>query len=152
MRRLSVATLLAMTVLLAGCGSDQGALDWLSLTLSVSDASPALGESTTLQLAATNNALIPQVVTFTSSQRYDFTVRDGEGQAVWQWSYGRQFLQALSRETMDRGETWTFTETWDLRDNGGNALPPGNYTAEGELVCPGGAWSEPVELAIEPAE
>jgi hypothetical protein len=152
MRRARVATLAIVTAVLAGCGSDQGALDWLSVTLSVSDASPALGESTTLQLSATNNALIPQVLTFTSSQRYDFTVRDADGQVLWQWSCGRQFLQALSRETMDRGETWTFTATWDLRDNAGNALPPGNYTAEGELVCLGEACSEPVELAIEPAE
>ena len=42
-------------------------------------------------------------------------------------------------------------DTWDLGDNEGTALAPGNYTAQGELVCTTPAQTEAVAVTMEPA-
>jgi len=143
---------LAAVLMLGGCGSShRAATEWLILTLTVSDASPQVGETVTLRLTVANTTNAPQSVIFTSGQRYDFTVRDADGELVWQWSYGIGFVQAMSRETLQPGESWEFAQTWDLGDNEGTALAPGNYTAQGELVCTTPAQTEAVAVTMEPA-
>jgi len=152
MRRIAAVILMVAALVVGGCGgSEQETASWLGLVVSVSNLSPRVGQSTTLRLRATNRSHIPQSLTFTSSQRYDFIVRDVGGEVVWNWASGQQFSQALSREIMQPGETWTFTKTWDLRDNNEEALAAAQYTAQGELACLGTPQTQPVVLIIGPA-
>lgn len=152
MLRAGATILLMAAVALVGCGgSDDEALEWLSLVLSVSNATPHVGENTTLRLTATNTGDIPYALTFPTSQRYDFIARDANGDVVWTWSHDRAFAQVATRETIYPGETWTYTETWDLHDNDGDALPPAGYTVEGELASIGEPQSNSVSLTVEPA-
>ena len=150
--RIAAGTLVIIAVLLTGCGgSDDEALEWLSLVLSVSNAIPHVGENTSLQLTATNTGDIPYALTFPTSQRYDFIARDANGEVVWTWSHDRAFAQVTSRETIHPGETWTYTETWDLHGNDGDALAAAQNTVAGELASIGERQSNTVSLTIEPA-
>ena len=150
MRRAAVCTLGLAALLVAGCGSDCQEPGWLNLVVSVSDPCPSIGETTTLTLTATNTGEIPYVLTFTTSQRHDFVVRAVSGREVWRWSHHREFLQVVSREQIGPGETWTFTQTWDLRDNEGEFLPAGDYMLTGELASLGRPQSNTVAVAIGP--
>jgi len=152
MLRAATTTVIIAAIALGGCGgSHYPATEWLTLTLSVSNTSPQVGETVTLRLTVANTTYAPQSVIFGSGQRYDFTVRDADGEIVWQWSHGMGFVQAMSRETLQPGESWTFTESWDLHDNDGEALEAGNYTAQGELVCTRPAGTEAVAVTVRPA-
>ncbi len=152
MLRVTASTVVMVAVMLGGCGSShRAATEWLTLTLHVSNTSPQVGESVTLRLTVANTTNAPQSVIFATGQRYDFKVRDADGEIVWRWSHGIGFVQAMSRETLKPGESWEFTATWDLRDNEGTAVAPGNYTAQGDLVCTTPAGTEALTVTIGPA-
>ena len=82
------------------------------------------GDSVRMLLHVTNTGEDPLEFTFPSSQRYDFVVRDEAGEAVWRWSDGMAFTQAISRATLSPGETWEFDVVWE----------PGNRTGWYEVV------------------
>jgi hypothetical protein len=60
---------------------------------------------------------------FTSSQRYDFSVKTKEGQEVYLFSSTATFLQALGEVKIKQGETLTYVI--DLKDL---SLQKGEYT------------------------
>lgn len=93
------------------------------------------GDTVHLALQVTNVTTAPLVMRFNTGQTYDFAVlRDGR--ALWQWSRGMQFMQALRDETLAPGETRTFTERWVP-----GTRPAGDLTARGWITSP----SHPVE-------
>lgn len=54
----------------------------------------------------------PVTLEFPSGQRYDFTVHDRSGEALWTWSAARSFMQALGEETLAAGEARVYEASW----------------------------------------
>jgi hypothetical protein len=68
---------------------------------------------------------------FSSGKQYDFEVHDSNNQLVWNWSYGRSFIQSFTTITLSPKEQIKFTPIWDLKDNGGSQVPLGTYQVTG---------------------
>ncbi len=86
-----------------------------------------------IQLAISVAVRDPLTLYYRTSQRYDLAVVDSQGQEVWRWSRDRAFAQVTEEVPLGAGETLSFAETWDQRDNDGQQVPLGNYqiVAEG---------------------
>jgi hypothetical protein len=82
----------------------------------------------------------PITFTFYTSQRYDFLVNNGE---IWLWSYGRIFNPVIWDLTLQPGESTEAIETWNIRDNQGNPVPPGNYTCTGTYT-----YTDPMPVQV----
>jgi len=67
----------------------------------------------------------PEEVTFRSGLSADFAVVDGDDE-IWRASDGQMFTQALRTETVDAGDSETFSESWDDPE-------PGEYTVVATL-------------------
>ncbi len=72
----------------------------------------ASGETVRLTYQFTNTSTDSLDLTFTSGQRYDFTIR---GAAVYfRWSKGRFFTDVMGYENVGPGETLSFSSTWKI--------------------------------------
>lgn len=80
-------------------------------------------------LHVTNTGEEPMELMFRTSQRYDFIVETPSGEAVWRWSDDMAFLQALSQDTLEPGESWDMDATWDPGDRTGDYVATGVLTA-----------------------
>jgi len=67
---------------------------------------------------------------FNSSQRYDFIIKDEEGNEVWRWSNGRMFAMMLGEEILGPSNS-EVTYTAEYR----NKLSPGYYKITGIFVA-----------------
>lgn len=74
----------------------------------------------------------PMTLYYPTSQRFDLTVRNSEGEEVWRWSEGRSFTEAEEEATLEANETLSFTALWDQRDNNDRQVPPGDYEVVSE--------------------
>ena len=80
-----------------------------------------------------NNSNRRVVVPFPTEQQFDVEIlRDGE--LIWNWARGRRFTRGESALTVERQEDVEFEVRWDLRDNSGRAVRPGEYTVRGSLT------------------
>ncbi|MCR4317675.1 MAG: BsuPI-related putative proteinase inhibitor [Planctomycetes bacterium] len=92
--------------------------------------------SVKLRLTATNGTGKIQTVTYPSSQTYEFTASDANGNELYRWSTaaGIFFTQAFVTTSVNPGQTLNPTVNWSLTDNSGNALPAGTYTVTGTIT------------------
>lgn len=67
-------------------------------------------------------------ITYGSGQKYDFWIHNEKDEEVYRWSFGKSFTQALIERELLNSEVIEFNEAWDLHDNEGNPVPPGQYT------------------------
>lgn len=79
------------------------------------------------RLTLRNHRLDPFTLEFTSSQRFDFEIRDERGALLWRWSDGKAFLTVMGTEEIAHGER-NYTVSVPLADKGGAPLPAGRYT------------------------
>lgn len=70
-----------------------------------------------------------------SSQRYDFSVYDSQGNEVYRWSNNMCFLTVITETIHKKGETISFSETWDYSDNKGIRVPPGEYSIVVRIIA-----------------
>ena len=91
----------------------------------------------TFMLELTNRTGKAVELRFPSAKTHDFTVIDGAGKPVWQWSRDRMFTQVMSTETLPKNGQLMFAEEW--RD-----AKPGAYT----LVATTTSATHPVEERI----
>lgn len=84
-------------------------------------------EGKPIQLAITVAVRDAMTLYYPTSQRYDLTAIDPEGEEVWRWSRDRTFLQVTQAEELKANETLSFMEIWDQLDNDGQQVPPGEY-------------------------
>jgi hypothetical protein len=70
------------------------------------------------------------IFTFTSTQRYDFFIRQ-EGREIWRWSAERFFALVMGEERIQPGKSLVYTETYRAKDK----LTPGIYSITGMLTC-----------------
>ena len=109
------------------------------------------GEPVTFSLTITNRTADTQKIVFPDSQTYDFELRDGAGQQVWNWAHGQNFLTKLTPVDFAPLETKTFSHTWDQTGNDGHQVPGGDYDALGFLPADvDGVRSAPVAVKILP--
>jgi len=94
------------------------------------------------QLRLVSRGSEPILLRFNSGQRYEFTLYDQAGQAVWRWSDGRFFTYGVGEESLLQ-KTWP--EMLEIP-----APRPGSYVLEGKLTnSPGGAYATSVTIRID---
>lgn len=124
----------------AGC-DDGGGSPTFRVTLALKDASgqPAdafpSGQTVTFELTVTNLTNLPQTISFTTGQHYDFLVLNHrKNTIVWQWSMsGVGFTQGFTTLDFQPNEVKAFSVSWDQTDNGANPVSPGAYDAQGYI-------------------
>lgn len=93
------------------------------------------GKTAALALTVATKQKKPQTMDFASSKRYDFLLfpENEPNNAIWQWSQGRMFSQALTKLTLRPGESITFVVTTDFKLPSGDYPKPGRYLLQGVL-------------------
>lgn len=64
----------------------------------------------TMNLSIINNSAAPVTLDYTSGQRYDFALLDAGKADLYRWSADKQFIQALSSETLAPGQSLNYSE------------------------------------------
>jgi hypothetical protein len=64
---------------------------------------------------------------------FDFFVTRPDGSLVWQRLNRRTVELTAHPRPLSPGEEITFRDTWPLRDNAGDPVGPGSYSARGVL-------------------
>lgn len=81
-----------------------------------------VGTTITVKYTITNLTDKPLVLTFPSSQQYDWTITDAEGNLVYQWMANKRFAAGVTQLTIPVGTSDDFESSWlippDLKPNG----------------------------------
>lgn len=80
------------------------------------------------------NTSTPIKLSSLSSQIYDLTISDENGQIVYQWSADKIFVQVVQTHTFGPGEVHYVVVTPPLTDQQGRGLPAGKYVAKAWLT------------------
>ncbi len=116
----------------------------LTVALATDKPRYAPGEPIVLTLTARNGGAQPVTLSFSSGQRYDFTVEDAAGRTAWRWSADRGFIQMLGDETVAAGGELIYRERFEDR------LPPGTYRVTGLLTTMDGARKAAATVLVGP--
>ncbi len=102
-----------------------------ALTIQVSTDKEAYesGEPVTMSLTVAASESV--TLHYRTSQRFEFTVADADGEPLWLWSADRAFLQVLGQEVVEPGLDLAYEAGWRQTDSEGNPVPPGVYTVTG---------------------
>jgi hypothetical protein len=109
-----------------------GSRDSLGVTISLNAGSYAIREHIVMTVTAVNTTERALRLTFPTAQRYDFIVRK-DRKPIWRWSDDRMFAQALSRHTIEPGDSIVYEFEWDQANVDGTELNLGRYTVGGIL-------------------
>lgn len=90
-------------------------------------------EQATFTFTFKNNSDQPMLIEFPTSQFYDYTVYNAQGEQVYHFSKGQFFLQAIQHKSLNGGEQVQWKSTWNYKTNEGNRVPPGTYTVKAIL-------------------
>jgi hypothetical protein len=99
------------------------------LELSHETASPT--NPVVMRLKVCNDGGNNVTLSFSTSQRYDFEIKNSAGELFWRWSDGRVFEQATGNETFVPGCKLLAEETWNGSDPNGRPVGAGSYEATG---------------------
>jgi hypothetical protein len=81
-----------------------------------------VGTTITVKYTVTNLTDKPLVLTFPTTQQYDWTVTDAEGNLVYRWMANKRFAQVVTQLTIPVGTSDGFESSWviprDLKPNG----------------------------------
>ncbi|MGQ9525024.1 MAG: BsuPI-related putative proteinase inhibitor [Armatimonadota bacterium] len=92
------------------------------------------GEQITVKFTLRNLGTGTCTWTFPSSQVYEVRILNFDEKEVWRWSYDKMFLTVVTTLTLGPGESRSWTEVWDQKDNSGAQVPDGYYRAVVELA------------------
>ncbi len=87
------------------------------------------GQPIQLALVIENRGADPVTLQFFTAQRYDFEIRDSDGEVVWRWSDTMGFSQVLGTEVLQPGES----RLYEAEFSGG--LPVGTYEVFGTVIA-----------------
>ena len=73
-----------------------------------------VGTKITVKYTITNLSDKPLVLDFPTSQQFDWTVTDAEGNLIYRWSKDRAFAQVLTHLTIPVGASDGFESSWDI--------------------------------------
>jgi hypothetical protein len=119
-------------------------MDGLCCYVVTDHSSYALTQSPRVHLFVRNDGDAPVVMSFPTSQLYDFILRDAEGKAIWRWSRDMVFAQVLTDRTFAPHEERDFAETIPLAALEG--ITPGVYYVSAELPKVARSFQEPIEV------
>lgn len=88
------------------------------------------GEPVRISLVKFNLSPQPLTLTYTTSQRYDFSVLAPFGE-VWRWSFDRLFIPVVQEVIVQPGQALSYSEVWPQVDNRGLRVPAGFYRIVG---------------------
>jgi|GEM_PF-1815699 len=92
-----------------------------------------LGDSVHMCYSVTNYKSSPILLTFPSTQEFDFyVVRDTTG--VWLWSWGKLFFYIVILVDLDPEESFEAVYSWNMTNNYGNQIIYGDYEVTGFLA------------------
>jgi hypothetical protein len=93
-----------------------------------------LGEPVNVNIAITNNGPNTTLL-FPTSQLADFNITNEAGQHIYQWSHDKVFSQEITEISINQSETIELlNDAWNLVDDDGNPITPGNYYIVGWMV------------------
>jgi len=130
-------------------------------TLRIDPASATPGTPRLLRLTLRNEGSGPVVLTFPTSQRYDFAILargfhppdmppdsiPGDV-LVWNWAFGRGFAEVISRITLRPDQEMVFEETWDGRDNQDRVVDSGSYILTARVPAEPTVPVRPIRLRV----
>ncbi len=121
----------------------------LTTTLQVTPAQASPGESVRMTLTVRNASGAVYSYQTPTGQQYEFQV-DGPRGRVWNWSHGMFFTTAIVQGSIRPGESRVYTVEWDLKDNSGRPVPPGEYRVSAWLTVMGDERpaAKPVTLVV----
>ncbi|MHB8106348.1 MAG: BsuPI-related putative proteinase inhibitor [Candidatus Cryosericum sp.] len=73
-----------------------------------------VGTPATVRCTLTNLTSSPMVLTFPTTQEYDWTITDAKGGLVYRWSAGKAFAQVVTHLTIPAGAGDSFESSWDI--------------------------------------
>jgi hypothetical protein len=109
----------------AAASADRGATEDVVTSLEVKVGR----DSVELILHATNPTSQAVSLQFSSGQRYDFMVLDGQGREVWRWSADKMFTQALGTEVLAPGQGLQYRAVWPSAGRNGQFVAVARITA-----------------------
>jgi hypothetical protein len=121
-------------------------LNGLALEFKTSAAQLRHGEKLTLTLTVTNRNATPLTLAYSSGQKFDFfaaavpgaTSRVSAQTFLWNWAFDKAFIAIVTDETLQPGESRTYSEEWDGRNNKSQLLE-GEFWLGARLIArPGG--------------
>lgn len=93
-----------------------------------------LGEPVNVNITITNNGPNTTLL-FPTSQLADFNITNEAGQHIYQWSDDKVFPQAITEISINQRETIELlNDVWNLADDDGDPVTPGNYYIDGWMV------------------
>jgi hypothetical protein len=93
----------------------------------------------TFTLTVRNESMKEIELVSSTSMLYEIEVYEKLGLLIWNWSYDKSFLMVLTSIILQPGEEKVFRETWEVRSNTGQPVPPGTYRVRACLVTKPGA-------------
>jgi hypothetical protein len=92
------------------------------------------GEEINITLTVSNESRRTFRTTFPTSQQFDLTLLDFEGDVAWQWSKYMMFAQAVSSLTLKPGASQVYSISWKQLGNDGYQVETGSYTLVGTFL------------------
>ena len=89
------------------------------------------GQPITIGFAIGDCSTVPVTASYPTSQRYEIVVKDADARAIWRWSQGGVFTQAITEE---RFQSVVYSDAWDQTDSDGRQVPSGSYSVTASLV------------------
>ena len=86
---------------------------------------------------------------FTTSQTYDFIIRDKEtGKEVWRWSKGSFYSRVRRNVAILPEAEWRFESFWNYKNSNRDELPQGVYEVSAVLTTREPRESEPITITV----
>jgi len=140
----AAAGMLALALVTPVFGQGDQGSSGLEVALSTTKPTYQAGEPIAISVRVTNRSSAAVRLQFTTSQRYDFTIRDASGTPVWRWSDGQTFLQVVGVETLGPARPSLTYEA----EYGGH-LAPGRYSLDGTVVARNRALSATLVVQVQ---
>ena len=115
----------------------------LTVRVTTNKATYEAGEPIQLELILENQGSESITLEFSSSQRYDFEIRNAEDEAIWRWSDEIGFAQMLGSEIVEPGGQLHYEEEFAM------ALDAGTYRVIGYVTSRGGELRGELEITIQ---
>lgn len=115
----------ALLLFSAPCGE----VSQLTVRLATDKTTYESGETIELELVLENGGSEPVTLEFTTSQRYDFEIRNVDDEVVWRWSDEMGFAQVLGSEIVEPGGRLRYEEEFSM------ALDAGTYRVIGYITA-----------------
>ncbi len=100
------------------------------ISMSTDKISYSVGEPIKMTVKIFNYTKKDIVFYFNTAQRYNFIIKDEEGNEIWRWSEGRMFAQMLEEEILGPSNSEVIY-TAEYR----NKLSPGYYKVTGVFIA-----------------